>query len=87
MFYDSNGESLCKPWEGVDGNCVVCFMQGWKSMCVTYFVLVPLLDGWLHRSLGWEVTLHGSKFCVVCRIQEDACHEILGFHPSKMKNI
>ena len=44
--------------------------------------LFPLLGGWLHRSLGWEVSLHGSYFCgVMCRFCEDTCHEVLGFHP------
>ncbi len=28
------------------------------------------------------MSLHGSYFvCVMCRFCEDACHEVLGFHP------
>ena len=64
LYLDSMEESMCEPWDGLYCVVIVCMVyecEGVKPF-VSYF---PKLGGWPPWGLGWEVSLHGSTFCLL----------------------
>ena len=55
--------NLCEiPWDGII-KCCKCDVHAFLKLdWIPIWILFPLLGGWLHRSLGWEVSLHGSLY-------------------------